>query len=195
MKKILLMMLVLFMLMPAAFAASLEELEPVPLPSVLVMPISDNSEIKDNHQYISDSITARYNAKFTKDKFVLIPGQSYIDWVKQSATSATGDARLINAGKGVGAKYVVATEIQKVVIKRGIKWGFITKKWCTAEMPVKIIIMDVESGRKVYESVITETGKKEATVGFVSDEATIKTALAAIEPRIDKEVTITVPQK
>ena len=89
---------------------------------------------------------------------------------------------------------MIKTELQKVEIRRGVK-GIFLKKWCSADIPVKITIWNVASGKTLFDNVIQARGDKENGMGLaiglllsVSEEAAIKDGLAKIGTRLDKEL-------
>lgn len=163
------------------------------LPAILILPVIDNTGLKNPHEYMAKAMNTNYAAKYPKEQFAVIPFQKYSEQGNGNDESQSQD-NLLQAATAAGADYVIKTELQKVEIRRGVK-GIFLKKWCSADIPVKITIWDVASGKTVLDSVIQARGDKENGMGlaiglllYVSEEATIKDGLAKIGNRLDKEL-------
>ena len=163
------------------------------LPAILILPVIDNTGLKNPHEYMAKAMNTNYAAKYPKEQFAVIPFQKYSEQGNGNDESQSQD-NLLQAATAAGADYVIKTELQKVEIRRGVK-GIFLKKWCSADIPVKITIWDVASGKTVLDSVIQARGDKENGMGlaiglllYVSEEATIMDGLAKIGNRLDKEL-------
>lgn len=163
------------------------------LPAILILPVIDNTGLKNPHEYMTEAMNANYVAKYPKEQFALIPFQKYSEQGNANDESHSQD-NLLQAATAAGADYVIKTELQKVEIRRGVK-GIFLKKWCSADIPVKITIWNAASGKTVFDGVIQARGDKENGMGLaiglllsVSEEATIKDGLTKIGNRLDKEL-------
>lgn len=163
------------------------------LPTLLFLPIIDNTELTDPHDYIAEAINAKYAEKYPTAKFAVIPYQKYAEQLSIIEESDT-EGKVLKAAAAVGANFVVSTDLQKIEIKRGMK-GILLKKWCSADIPVRITIWDVASGKTVFDGVIREKGKQNSALFlafgllcFVSEEATIKNGLEKIGNKMDQEL-------
>lgn len=163
------------------------------LPAILILPVIDNTGLKNPHEYMTEAMNAKYAAKYPKEQFAVIPFQEPADQENANDEPQSQD-KLLQAATVAGADYVIRTELQKVEIRRGVK-GIFLKKWCSADIPVKITIWNVASGKTVFDGVIQARGDKENGMGLaiglllsVSEEATIKDGLTKIGNRLDKEL-------
>jgi hypothetical protein len=163
--------------------------------AILFLPVVDNTGMKDTG-YMKEAINAQYAKQYPVEKFTVIPPQNYTQQVSIN-DGPESDDKLIKAAAATGADYVVRTDLQKVKIRRGVK-GILVKKWCAADIPVKITIWNVTSGKTVFDGVIQERGDKEAFMGgaiglvftSASEKATVKNALVKIGKRMDKELPV-----
>ena len=163
------------------------------LPAILILPVIDNTGLKNPHEYMTEAMNAKYAAKYPKEQFAVIPFQKYSEQGNNNDESQSQD-NFLKSATAAGADYVIKTELQKVEIRRGVK-GIFLKKWCSADIPVKITIWNVASGKTVFDGVIQARGDKENGMGLaiglllsVSEEATIKDGLTKIGNRLDKEL-------
>ncbi len=163
------------------------------LPAILILPVIDNTGLKNPHEYMAKAMNTNYAAKYPKEQFAVIPFQKYSEQGNGNDESQSQD-NLLQAATAAGADYVIRTELQKVEIRRGVK-GIFLKKWCSADIPVKITIWNVASGKTLFDDVIQARGNKENGMGLaiglllsVSEEAAIKDGLAKIGTRLDKEL-------
>ena len=163
------------------------------LPAILILPVIDNTGLKNPHEYMTEAMNAKYAAKYPKEQFAVIPFQEPADQENANDEPQSQD-KLLQAATVAGADYVIRTELQKVEIRRGVK-GIFLKKWCSADIPVKITIWNVASGKTLFDNVIQARGDKENGMGLaiglllsVSEEAAIKDGLAKIGTRLDKEL-------
>ena len=163
------------------------------LPAILILPVIDNTGLKNPHEYMAEAMNANYAAKYPKEQFAVIPFQKYSELVNGNDESQSQD-KFLKAATAAGADYVIRTELQKVEIRRGVK-GIFLKKWCSADIPVKITIWNAASGKTVFDGVIQARGDKENGMGLaiglllsVSEEATIKDGLTKIGNRMDNEL-------
>ena len=163
------------------------------LPAILILPVIDNTELKNPHEYMTDAMNTKYAAKYPKEQFAVIPFQKYSEQGNNNDESQSQD-NFLKSATAAGADYVIKTELQKVEIRRGVK-GIFLKKWCSADIPVKITIWNVASGKTLFDNVIQARGDKENGMGLaiglllsVSEEAAIKDGLAKIGTRLDKEL-------
>lgn len=171
-----------------------ETSEPSPIPpSLIFLPIADNTALTKPHEYIAESINAKYAEKYPLAKFTVIPFQKYLDQMSLTEGPET-DSKILAAAAAVGAKYVVRTDLQKIEIKRGVE-AFTFKKWCSADIPVKINIWDVAAGKTIFEGVIREKGRQKGAMFllssllfFVSEKATINNGLEKIGKRMASEL-------
>ena len=166
---------------------------PSKLPSILILPVIDNTELKNPHEYMTEAMNSKYAAKYPKEQFTIIPFQKSSEQEAVSDKAKTQE-QLLQSASVAGADYLIKTELQKVEITRGVK-GVFFKKWCAASIPVKITIWNVASGKAVFDGVIKERGDKDNGIGlaigllfYVSEEATIKDGLTKIGNRLDKEL-------
>ena len=163
------------------------------LPAILILPVIDNTGLKNPHEYMTDAMNIKYAAKYPKEQFAVIPFQKYSEQGNANDEPQSQD-KLLQSATAAGADYVIRTELQKVEIRRGVK-GIFLKKWCSADIPVKITIWNVASGKTLFDNVIQARGDKENGMGLaiglllsVSEEAAIKDGLAKIGTRLDKEL-------
>ena len=163
------------------------------LPAILILPVIDNTGLKNPHEYMAEAMNANYAAKYPKEQFAVIPFQKYSELVNGNDESQSQD-NFLKSATAAGADYVIRTELQKVEIRRGVK-GIFLKKWCSADIPVKITIWNAASGKTVFDGVIQARGDKENGMGLaiglllsVSEEATIKDGLTKIGNRMDNEL-------
>lgn len=163
------------------------------LPAILILPVIDNTGLKNPHEYMTDAMNIKYAAKYPKEQFAVIPFQKYSEQENANDDPQSQD-KLLQSATAAGADYVIRTELQKVEIRRGVK-GIFLKKWCSADIPVKITIWNVASGKTLFDNVIQARGDKENGMGLaiglllsVSEEAAIKDGLAKIGTRLDKEL-------
>ena len=163
------------------------------LPAILILPVIDNTELKNPHEYMTDAMNTKYAAKYPKEQFAVIPFQKYSEQGNANDEPQSQD-KLLQSATAAGADYVIRTELQKVEIRRGVK-GIFLKKWCSADIPVKITIWNVASGKTVFDDVIQARGDKENGIGLaiglllsVSEKETIKDGLTKIGNRLDKEL-------
>ena len=163
------------------------------LPAILILPVIDNTGLKNPHEYMTDAMNIKYAAKYPKEQFAVIPFQKYSEQENANDDPQSQD-KLLQSATAAGADYVIRTELQKVEIRRGVK-GIFLKKWCSADIPVKITIWNVASGKTVFDDVIQARGDKENGIGLaiglllsVSEKETIKDGLTKIGNRLDKEL-------
>ena len=163
------------------------------LPAILILPVIDNTGLKNPHEYMTDAMNIKYAAKYPKEQFAVIPFQKYSEQGNANDEPQSQD-KLLQSATAAGADYVIRTELQKVEIRRGVK-GIFLKKWCSADIPVKITIWNVASGKTVFDDVIQARGDKENGIGLaiglllsVSEKETIKGGLTKIGNRLDKEL-------
>ena len=163
------------------------------LPAILILPVIDNTGLKNPHEYMTEAMNSKYAAKYPKEQFTIIPFQKSSEQEAVSDKAKTQE-QLLQSASVAGADYLIKTELQKVEITRGVK-GVFFKKWCAASIPVKITIWNVASGKAVFDGVIKERGDKDNGIGlaigllfYVSEEATIKDGLTKIGNRLDKEL-------
>ena len=168
------------------------------LPTLLFLPVTDNTGLTDPHDYIAEAINAKYTEKYPPAKFAVIPYQKYADQLSIIEEPDT-EGKVLKAAAAAGANFVVSTDLQKIEIRRGIK-GILLKKWCSADIPVRITIRDVASGKPVFDGVIREKGKQNSALFlalglfcFVSEEATIKNGLEKIGNRMDQVLPLVTP--
>ena len=180
--------------MAAAAPATTDTPEVSPkLPAILILPVIDNTGLKNPHEFMTEAMNANYAAKYPKEQFTVIPFQKYSEQGNNNDESQSQD-NFLKSATAAGADYVIKTELQKVEIRRGVK-GIFLKKWCSADIPVKITIWNVASGKTLFDNVIQARGDKENGMGLaiglllsVSEEAAIKDGLARIGTRLDKEL-------
>ena len=163
------------------------------LPAILILPVIDNTGLKNPHEYMAKAMNTNYAAKYPKEQFTVIPFQKYSEQGNNNDESQSQD-NFLKSATAAGADYVIKTELQKVEIRRGVK-GIFLKKWCSADIPVKITIWNVASGKTLFDNVIQARGDKENGMGLaiglllsVSEEAAIKDGLAKIGTSLDKEL-------
>ena len=163
------------------------------LPAILILPVIDNTGLKNPHEYMAKAMNTNYAAKYPKEQFAVIPFQKYSEQGNGNDESQSQD-NFLKSATAAGADYVIKTELQKVEIRRGVK-GIFLKKWCSADIPVKITIWNVASGKTLFDNVIQARGDKENGMGLaiglllsVSEEAAIKDGLAKIGTSLDKEL-------
>lgn len=132
------------------------------IPAILFLPIVDNTGMM-NTGYITEAINAQYAKKYPAEKFTFIPLADYTNQMNSNGEPKTED-EVIKAATAARADYVVRTDLQTIKIRRGFK-GIFIKKWCAAELPVKITIWNVATGKTVFDGVIQERGDKTAVVG------------------------------
>lgn len=159
-------------------------------PGILFLPIADNTGMK-NTNYITAAITTQYAKKYPAEKFTVIPLENYTSRVDIDGKPATED-EMLKAAATVKADYVVRTELQAIKIRRGFK-GILIKKWCAAEIPVKITIWNVATGKTVFDSVVQERGDKTnifgGTAGLlltVSEKSAVENGLKKLGEKLDK---------
>jgi len=176
-----------------AFAAPEGTEPPGEIPTILFFPVVDNTGLKDSHDYMSAAINAQYAKKYPTEKFTVIPFQDGMNQVSINDEPKTED-EVIKAATAAGADYAIRTELQKVKIRRGVK-GIFLKKWCAAEVPVKITIWDAASGQNVFDSVIQTRGDREAFIGgtiglllSVSKKATIQNSIEKVGKKMAQEL-------
>jgi hypothetical protein len=187
-------LLVLMLLISGSVLAAPEAPCTVSTAPAILFFVTDSTGLKDPHGYMLEAINAQYTKKYPAEKFNVISLQNYTNQANINGEPESED-KVIKAAAEAGADYVIRTDLQKVEIRRGIK-GIFLKKWCSAEIPVKITIWDVASDKTVFEGVIKEKGQQQesamglivGSVFFVSEEATIKDGLAKIGKRMDKEL-------
>lgn len=193
--QILLLGLVFIVLTSAAFAApeaaDTSAVSPR-LPAILLLPVTDNTGLKRPHGYMAEAINANYAAKYPKEQFAVIPLPEPVDQ-RNAGNEPQSRDKLLQTATAAGADYVIRTELQQVEIRRGVK-GILLKKWCSADIPVRVTIWEAASGLTVFDELIREKGEREGmwlTIGLlfsVSEEATIKDGLTKIGHRLDKEL-------
>ena len=162
------------------------------IPAILFFPIVDNTGMK-NTGYITEAVNAQYAKKYPAEKFTVIPLENYTNQVSLNGEPETED-KVIKAAAAAGADYAVRTDLQTIKIRRGFK-GIFMKKWCAADIPVKITIWNVASGKTVFDGVIQERGDKTAALGgtvglifTVSEKSTVENGLKKLTKKMDKEL-------
>jgi len=162
------------------------------IPAILILPIVDNTGMM-NTGYITEAINAQYAKKYPAEKFTFIPLADYTNQMNSNGEPKTED-EVIKAAAAARADYVVRTDLQTIKIRRGFK-GIFIKKWCAAELPVKITIWNVATGKTVFDGVIQERGDKTAVVGgaiglpfTVSEKSAVKNSLKKLDKKMDKEL-------
>ena len=163
------------------------------LPAILILPVIDNTGLKNPHEYMTDAMNIKYAAKYPKEQFAVIPFQKYSEQENANDDPQSQD-KLLQSATAAGADYVIRTELQKVEIRRGVK-GIFLKKWCSADIPVRVTIWEAASGKTVFDELIREKGQRENGIGLaiglllsVSEKETIKDGLTKIGNRLDKEL-------
>ena len=184
--------ILLLLISGTALAAPQEPVTTGKIPSILFLPIADNTGMK-NTGYITQAINSQYTKKYPAEQFTVIPHADYTNPMNSNVEPTTED-EVIKAAAAAGADYAVRTELQTIKIRRGFK-GIFMKKWCAAEIPVKITIWNVVSGKTVFDSIIQERGDKTGvlggTVGFmftVSEKSAVENGLKKLNKKIDKEL-------
>lgn len=163
------------------------------LPAILILPVIDNTGLKNPHEFMTEAMNANYAAKYPKEQFTVIPFQKYSEQGNNNDESQSQD-NFLKSATAAGADYVIRTELQKVEIRRGVK-GIFLKKWCSADIPVRVTIWEAASGKTVIDELIREKGQRENGIGLaiglllsVSEKETIKDGLTKIGNRLDKEL-------
>ena len=163
------------------------------LPAILILPVIDNTGLKNPHEFMTDAMNIKYAAKYPKEQFTVIPFQKYSEQENANDDPQSQD-KLLQSATAAGADYVIRTELQKVEIRRGVK-GIFLKKWCSADIPVRVTIWEAASGKTVFDELIREKGQRENGIGLaiglllsVSEKETIKDGLTKIGNRLDKEL-------
>ena len=163
------------------------------LPAILILPVIDNTGLKNPHEFMAEAMNANYAAKYPKEQFTVIPFQKYSEQGNNNDESQSQD-NFLKSATAAGADYVIKTELQKVEIRRGVK-GIFLKKWCSADIPVRVTIWEAASGKTVFDELIREKGQRENGIGLaiglllsVSEKETIKDGLTKIGNRLDKEL-------
>ena len=163
------------------------------LPAILILPVIDNTGLKNPHEFMTEAMNANYAAKYPKEQFTVIPFQKYSEQENANDDPQSQD-KLLKSATAAGADYVIRTELQKVEIRRGVK-GIFLKKWCSADIPVRVTIWEAASGKTVFDELIREKGQRENGIGLaiglllsVSEKETIKDGLTKIGNRLDKEL-------
>ena len=180
--------------MAAAAPATTDTPEVSPkLPAILILPVIDNTGLKNPHEFMTEAMNANYAAKYPKEQFTVIPFQKYSEQGNNNDESQSQD-NFLKSATAAGADYVIKTELQKVEIRRGVK-GIFLKKWCSADIPVRVTIWEAASGKTVFDELIREKGQRENGIGLaiglllsVSEKETIKDGLTKIGNRLDKEL-------
>jgi len=190
--KIKILVFVLMLLISRTALASPEGSEITKIPSILFLPITDNTGMK-NTGYITEAINAQYAKKYPAKKFHVIPFPDYANQINSNSEAET-ENEVIKPAATLGADYVVRTDLQTIKIKRGFK-GIFIKKWCAAEIPLKITIWNVASGKTIFNGIIQERGDKSAIIGgviglpfTVSEKSAIKKGLEKLGKKIDKDL-------
>jgi hypothetical protein len=162
------------------------------IPAILFLPIADNTGMK-NTGYITETINTQYARKYPAEKFTVIPLPDYTNQLSSNGEPGTED-EVLKAAAAAGADYVVRTDLQTIKIRRGFK-GIFLKKWCAAEIPVKITIWNVASGKTVFDGVIQERGDKANILGgamglllTVSEKSAVENGLKKLGKKMDKEL-------
>jgi hypothetical protein len=162
------------------------------IPAILFLPIADSTGM-NNTVYITEAINAQYAKKYPAENFTVIPLPDYTNQMSSNGEPQT-EEEVIKAAAAAGADYVVRTDLQTIKIRRGFK-GIFIKKWCAAEIPVKITIWNVASGKTVFDGVIQERGDKAAVVGgaiglpfAVSEKSAVENGLKKLAKKMDKEL-------
>ncbi len=159
-------------------------------PGILFLPITDNTGMK-NTAYITESITAQYAKKYPAEKFTVIPLENYTS-LAAIDEQAADEGEMLKAAATIRADYVVRTDLQTIKIRRGFK-GILMKKWCAAEIPVKITIWSVATGKTVFDSVVQARGDKANILGgtaglllTVSEKSAVENGLKKLGEKLDK---------
>ncbi|SFM00057.1 hypothetical protein [Pelosinus propionicus] len=162
------------------------------IPGILFLPIADNTGMK-NTGYITEAINVQYAKKYPAENFTVIPLEDYTHQVSAYGEKATED-EVLKAAAVAGADYVVRTDLQTIKIRRGFK-GITIKKWCAAEIPVKITIWNVADGKTVFDGVIQARGDKANILGgsigvllTVSEKSAVENGLKKLGRKLDKEL-------
>lgn len=162
------------------------------IPAILFLPIADNTGM-ENTNYITETINVQYAKKYPVEKFAVIPPLDYTNQMSNNGEPETED-EVIKAAAAIGADYVIRTDLQTIKIRRGTK-GIFLKKWCAADIPVKITIWNVASGKPVFDGVIRERGDKTSVVGgaiglpfTVSEKSAVENGLKKLAQKMDKEL-------
>lgn len=185
--------LVLMLLIPGTVLAAPEMPETTnTTPGILFLPITDNTGMK-NTDYITEAITAQYAKKYPAQKFTIIPLENYTSQVAIDDKTATED-EILKAAATINADYVVRTDLQTIKIRRGFK-GILIKKWCAAEIPIKITIWSVTTGKTVFDSVVQARGDKAnifgGTAGLlltVSEKSAVENGLKKLGEKLEKSL-------
>lgn len=162
------------------------------VPVILFLPIADNTGMK-NTGYIIEAINAQYAKKYPAEKFTVISLPDYTNQMSSNGKPATED-EVLKAAAVAGADYLVRTDLQTIKIRRGFK-GITIKKWCAAEIPVKITICNVAAGKTVFDRVVQTRGDKANTLGgsiglllTVSGKSAVENGLKKLGEKMDKEL-------
>ena len=160
------------------------------IPGILFLPIADNTGMK-NTSYITEAINAQYAKKYPAENFTVIPLDNYTNQVAAYGEPVTDD-KVLKAAAAAEADYVVRTELQTIIIRRGFK-GITVKKWCAAEIPVKITVWDVAASKSVFDGVIHARGDKANILGggmglllTVSEKSAVENGLKKLGQKMDK---------
>ncbi len=162
------------------------------VPVIHFLPIADNTGMK-NIDYITQAINAQYAKKYPAEKFTVIPLENYTNQADTDGVPAT-EYEILRGSAALRADYVVRTELQTVKIKRGFK-GIFIKKWCAAEIPVKITIWNVATGKTVFDGVVQARGDKANILGgtlglllTVSEKSAVENGLKKLGEQMDKKL-------
>lgn len=199
MLRIKIIVFILILLIPGTVLAAPEGAETADkIPGILFLPITDNTGMK-NTSYITEAINAQYAKKYPAENFTVIPLDNYTNQVAAYGEPATED-EVLKAATAAGADYVVRTDLQTIKIRRGVK-GITLKKWCAAEIPVKITIWNVAAGKAVFDSDIQARGDKANILGggiglllTVSEKSAVKNGLKKLGQKMDKELPALQPE-
>lgn len=184
--------IVMLLISGTALAAPEETETAGKIPGILFLPIADNTGMK-NTSYITEAINAQYAKKYPAENFTVIPLENYTTQAAAYGEPAAED-EVLKAAAAAGADYVVRTDLQTIKIRRGFK-GITIKKWCAAEIPVKITVWDVAANKTIFDGVIQARGDKANILGgsmglllTVSEKSAVENGLKKLGQKMDKEL-------
>lgn len=156
--------------------------------TIVILPTIDNSGLK-NDQIVLDFLGEKLQGEFPKDKYDVLRGEKLkiaLSRIGVSDLTNASDAQIIEVCRSLHADYALKPEIGNVTTKRGITLGlFESKKWCKANLPLKVNVIDIASEQTVYTNQFSEEGRHEVVPGFAHDVEAAKDAIAKILDKVD----------
>jgi hypothetical protein len=173
----------LFSFAPAPVAAELTtDKQPAAKPVVATIYINNAKATYDNE--IIAKLTERFNAKLTM--YEIRKGDKYVEKLhKLGVTDITVAERsdILQAFEGEDVDYVVYAEVQPPILRY---WMSVFNQGYTATVTIPVKLIDVKSGKYIYNGKYTEQADNSAVIGDVGTKAAVLKAMDKIFVKTDQ---------